>query len=152
MSRQIVVQYALAERAGVPAANTIRRWAEAALAPANKAATLTIRLVDVAEIQALNRRFRQQDKPTNVLAFPAPETLRQQHGLLGDVLVCVAVAASEAQRQHKRLADHLTHLVIHGVLHLQGHEHDDPVQAEQMESEERRILTRLGIADPYLLS
>lgn len=150
-SRCIAVQYALASRRGIPAATGFRRWAEAALAELHSAASLTIRLVETAEIHDLNRRYRQRDQPTNVLSFPLPEHLQLQHGVLGDVLICPHIAAAEAQQQHKRLPDHLAHLTVHGVLHLQGHDHVDADEAETMESAERRILATLGIADPYLI-
>ena len=150
-SRCIAVQYALASRRGIPAANSFRRWAGVALAHPYSAAAVTIRLVETTEIQDLNRRYRQRDQPTNVLSFPLPEHLQLQHGVLGDVLICPHIAAAEAQQQHKRLPDHLAHLTVHGVLHLQGHDHIVADEAETMETAERRILAALGIADPYLI-
>jgi len=148
---QIAVQYALASRRGLPAANRFRVWANAALPSRQATSSLTIRLVETAEIHALNQRFRQQDKPTNVLSFPLPAALQQQHDVLGDVLICPAVAAAEAQAQHKTLADHLAHLTVHGVLHLLGFDHIQADQARRMEAAECRILATCGIADPYLL-
>lgn len=150
MQQTIAVQFALASRRGLPSANAFRRWVATALGSDHAHAALTIRLVDAAEIHQLNQRFRQRDKPTNVLSFPLPAPLQQQHDLLGDVLICAEVAAAEAQQQHKRLYDHLAHLTVHGVLHLLGHDHIDGNEAEAMEAEERRILAALGIADPYL--
>jgi probable rRNA maturation factor len=115
LAARIAVQYALTSRAGLPAANTLRRWAQAALLAQYADAELTIRLVDV----------------------------------LGDVLICVTVAAQEASQQHKTLAAHLAHLLVHGVLHLQGYDHQQDQQADIMEAQERRILATLGVADPY---
>ncbi len=149
MAARIAVQYALTSRAGLPAANTLRRWAQAALLAQYADAELTIRLVDVQEITSLNQHYRQRAQATNVLSFPVPEAIAQQHGVLGDVLICVTVAAQEAGQQQKTLAAHLAHLLVHGVLHLQGYDHQQDQQADIMEAQERRILAALGVADPY---
>ncbi len=107
---------------------------------------VTVLLTDDATIQDLNVRFRGKDGPTNVLSFPAPETA---HPHLGDIALAHGVCAAEAAAQGKTLADHLSHLVVHGVLHLLGHEHEDDAPAEAMETMERNILARLGVDDPY---
>ena len=99
-----------------------------------------------AAIHALNLRFRNQDKPTNVLAFPAVDN-PEDH--LGDVALAYGVCAAEARAQGKALADHLQHLVTHGVLHLLGYDHETDAEAAEMEGLERQILASLGIADPY---
>ncbi|MFK0297730.1 rRNA maturation RNase YbeY [Brevundimonas sp. NPDC090276] len=103
-------------------------------------------LTDDAGVQDLNQRFRDKDRPTNVLSFPAAESAFPH---LGDVVLGYAYCAAEAQTQGKSLSDHLSHLVVHGVLHLLGRDHEDDAEAEEMEAEEREILASLGVADPY---
>lgn len=106
---------------------------------------VAILLTDDETVRDLNARFRGQDKPTNVLSFPAPDGT----GSLGDIAVAFGVTAREAQEQGKPLAHHLQHLVAHGVLHLLGYDHLEDAEAEAMEAEERRILAGLGVPDPY---
>ncbi len=118
--------------------------AEAALVDVK--AHVTVLLTDDAAIQDLNARFRGKDVPTNVLSFPAPETARPH---LGDIALAHGVCASEAAAQGKTLADHLSHLVVHGVLHLLGHDHEDDAPAEAMEATERAVLAGIGVQDPY---
>jgi len=98
-------------------------------------------------VRDLNRRFRRQDKPTNVLSFPAPQNPER---FLGDVALAYGVCAREAAEQGKPLAHHLQHLVAHGVLHLLGYDHETDAQADEMEGLERAVLAGLGIPDPYL--
>jgi probable rRNA maturation factor len=95
--------------------------------------------------QALNARFRGKDAATNVLSFPAPGA----DAGLGDVALALGVCEREAAEQGKTLADHLTHLTAHGVLHLLGYDHESDAEAEAMEARERAILAGLGVADPY---
>jgi probable rRNA maturation factor len=118
-------------------------------------------LADDATLRDLNRRFRGQDKPTNVLSFPAQDDSARHAGAgsprlageeprsWGDVALAFETVAREAAEQGKSLADHLSHLVVHGLLHLFGHDHEEAAAAERMEALERRILRGLGIADPY---
>lgn len=104
------------------------------------------------DLQALNRNWRQQDKPTNVLAFPGfdPDDLPAQGPAeLGDVILAYETCAREAEAAGKSLNDHMMHLVVHGLLHLLGHDHLDDDEAALMEGRETEILARLGIADPY---
>lgn len=108
---------------------------------------VAVLLTDDDTVRGLNARFRGRDRPTNVLSFPAPETARPH---LGDIVLAHGVCAAEARDQGKSLADHLSHLVIHGVLHLMGHDHEDEAQAEAMEARERMLLAGIGIPDPYL--
>lgn len=122
------------------------RAAEAALAAGNATGDLVILLADDEGVRQINARFRDRDRPTNVLSFPAPQTARPH---LGDLTLAFGVCAAEAQDQGKTLADHLSHLVVHGVLHLLGRDHEIDADAETMEAEERSILAGLGIADPY---
>ena len=108
--------------------------------------SVTVLLTDDETVRDLNARFRQQDKPTNVLSFPAPANPQR---FLGDVALAYGVCAREAVEQAKPLADHLRHLVAHGVLHLLGYDHISDDEALAMEGLERAILAGLGIADPY---
>ncbi|MCY3814540.1 MAG: rRNA maturation RNase YbeY [Gammaproteobacteria bacterium] len=137
----VVVQIACT--GDTPSAADVAAWAESALAGDDRA--LCIRVVDAAEGAELNGRFRGRTDPTNVLAFPAGES-----NLLGDIAICAPIASEEAREQGKRLADHFAHLVIHGVLHLKGLDHQTEADAVAMEAQETRLLQSLGIADPYL--
>ena len=107
---------------------------------------VVVLLTDDAAVHDLNLRFRDRDRPTNVLSFPAAESAAPH---LGDLVLALGVCAAEAAAQGKSLADHLTHLTVHGVLHLLGRDHVDAVEAEAMEAEERTLLASLGVADPY---
>ncbi len=133
----------------LPTEADLLSWAETALAGHRQSAELTIRIVDRAESQSLNRDYRGKDKPTNVLSFPfeAPEGI--EIDLLGDLVICAPVVCAEAAEQKKSLHDHWAHMVIHGMLHLLGYDHISDDEAEQMESLETRLLAGLGIADPY---
>jgi probable rRNA maturation factor len=132
--------------------------ARAAVAGAGKPlpapAELSIVLGDDALLRRLNRTWRGRDKPTNVLSFPAEDDAARPEGaplLLGDVVLAFETVAREARAQSKRLADHLRHLVIHGVLHLLGFDHARAADARRMEALERTVLRGLGVADPYRL-
>lgn len=108
---------------------------------------VTLLLTDDETVRGLNLRFRDQDKPTNVLSFPAPQNPER---FRGDIALAYGVCAREAQEQGKPLAHHLQHLVAHGVLHLLGYDHVSDAQADEMEGLERAVLAGLGIPDPYL--
>ncbi len=111
---------------------------------------VVVLLTDDAAVQDLNARFRDRDKPTNVLSFPAADMpLPGQAPHLGDLVLAFGVCRDEAVAQGKTLADHLSHLVVHGVLHLLGRDHEDDGEAEAMEAEERTILAGIGVSDPY---
>ena len=109
---------------------------------------LCIVFCDDAEIRGLNAQWRGQDKPTNVLSFPTPGALATKP-LLGDIVIAFETVAREAREQDKSLADHASHMIIHGFLHLIGYDHETPAEAEAMESLERRVAETLGIIDPY---
>lgn len=118
----------------------------ASLALGDTRSDVVILLADDAHVQQINAQFRDKDRPTNVLSFPAPDSARPH---LGDLILAYGVCSAEAAEQGKSLSDHLSHLTIHGVLHLLGHDHEADDEAEAMEGEERRLLASLGIADPY---
>lgn len=137
-------------RKGLPAAASVRRWVAAALVGHRRAAELSVRYVDSDEGRALNRDYRGRDYATNVLSFPAELPPGVRSPLLGDLVICSPVVALEALGQDKPLAHHHAHLVVHGVLHLLGMDHErSEAEACAMEARERRILAGLGIADPY---
>ena len=117
--------------------------AEAARKAARLKGGFTILLAGDRKLRALNRDFRGKDKPTNVLSFPGAD------GYAGDIALAYGVTKKEAKAAGKTVADHATHLVVHGVLHLAGHDHERPKQARAMEGLEVKILGRLGISDPY---
>ncbi len=129
--------------------------AEAAFATAKPKLTrrteVSVVLADDALVRRLNRQWRRIDSATNVLSFPSldMELPPKAPFLLGDVVVAFETVNREAQEQGKDLSDHLRHLVVHGILHLLGYDHEEPNAAEQMEALETRVLARLGVADPY---
>jgi probable rRNA maturation factor len=127
----------------------VERAAVAALGEASGG--VVILLTDDATVRDLNSRFRDKDRPTNVLSFPAAPMPGIEPAPLGDIVLAYGVCVGEAKAQGKRLTDHLTHLVVHGVLHLRGRDHEGETEAEAMEAEERAILARLGVSDPYTL-
>jgi len=135
------VQYAC-NREGLPLRADFVRWARAALVGGGQ---ITIRLVDADEGQALNRDYRGKDYATNVLSFP----YETEPLVMGDLVICPSVVAREAAEQNKPLAAHYAHLTVHGMLHLQGWDHEDDMEARDMEDEERTILAALGYPDPY---
>jgi len=110
---------------------------------------LTIRIVGVAEIMAGNKQWRGRDKATNVLSFPAEFPPETGVNYLGDIMICADVLMRESEEQAKSLNDHWAHIVVHGVLHLQGFDHENTQDAVIMEKREREILATLGVADPY---
>ncbi len=129
---------AVVERAAQGALDTLTQ--------AKRGGAVAILLTDDAAVADLNTRFRGKPTSTNVLSFPAADSAYPH---LGDVALAYGVCASEAEAQSKSLADHLTHLVVHGVLHLLGYDHESEADAEVMEQMECEILRRFGIADPY---
>jgi len=137
----LAVQYAVA-RTRLPAPAMLRRWAGAAV---EREARVTLRFVGRREGGALNARYRGKAYPTNVLAFVYDNRPR----IDGDVVLCAPVLREEARAQGKPLADHCAHLVVHGILHLQGYDHDTARAARSMEARESAILAALGIPDPH---
>lgn len=126
----------------LPTPQQFKRWVRAALRVDTQ---LTLRLVDAAEGQQLNHAYRDKAYATNVLTFP----LAEQPWLMGDIVLCAPVIASEALAQGKSLLAHYAHMTVHGVLHLHGYDHEQEAQAALMEAMEIQILQRLGFANPY---
>jgi probable rRNA maturation factor len=127
--------------AHLPSDSKLRRWARAALA---RPAEVTLRVVAETEGRRLNREFRGRDYATNVLTF-----VYAARPLAGDIVICAPVVAREARAQGKPVEAHYAHLVVHGMLHLQGYDHEGGRDAARMEGRERRILASLGFGDPY---
>ena len=111
---------------------------------------LLIRLVSPVEIQVLNKEYRNKNRVTNVLSFQSDIPDEVEESILGDVVICVDVVREEALFGNKKFGDHLTHMVVHGILHLIGHDHEDITSANKMESIEIDFLGKLGISNPYL--
>ena len=128
---------------GAPTRPQVRRWIRAAC---DKPAEVTVRFVGEAEGRRLNRDYRGRDYATNVLSFPYQSGTR----IVGDLALCKPVVASEAQQQGKPPEAHYAHMIVHGMLHLQGYDHETGRDdAERMEAAEREILDTLGYPDPY---
>ena len=143
---EIDVQNA-SSREGIPRAESLRRWVRHALG-GGRAVALTVRIVDETEGADLNERYRHGQGATNVLAFPS-ENDYLEYACLGDLVLCVAVVMNEARQQAKTLEQHWAHMVVHGMLHLQGYSHDEEAGAEKMEALEVKILSTLGYSNPY---
>jgi probable rRNA maturation factor len=140
------VQYAVAARR-LPSRARLRAWALAAL---ERDAQVTLRVVGPSESRRLNRRFRGKDKPTNVLSFVYSDVHSDPAApVVGDIVLCRSVLHAEARAQGKPLEAHWAHLVVHGMLHLQGYDHARAREAAAMEARETEIVTRLGYAAPY---
>jgi len=140
--------------APVPSAGALREWALVAVGERRESGELTVRVVDEPEGAELNRTWRHGRGATNVLSFPCepPPRPAGEPGMevpLGDVVICAPVVIREAGEQGKDPRAHFAHMVVHGVLHLLGHDHDDAASAACMESLERALLAALGFADPY---
>ncbi len=142
----VVVLDAAWQRALPGVERLVRRGARAALVGARRSGrrTLSIALADDRRVRALNARDRKKNRPTNVLSYPSGE-----HAFLGDIVLARQTVWREARQQAKTPADHVVHLVVHGTLHLVGYDHEDDAEADRMEALERRVLAKLGIADPY---
>jgi len=143
----LTVQYAAASD-DLPARAMLRRWVRCALAPGKTPKTaVTLRFVDEAEGRALNRKYRERDRATNVLSFVYDD----EPGMCGgDIVLCAPVLRREAAAQGKPLTAHCAHLVVHGMLHLQGADHEDAAGAARMEACEIAILSHLGFPNPYV--
>lgn len=130
----------------------ICRWAAAAYLGDNSDTEMTVRIVDQLESAQLNETYRHKTGPTNVLSFPFETPPGVDLSLLGDLVICAPVVEREAIEQNKTTKAHWAHMVVHGSLHLQGYDHIEPQQAEQMEALEIDILARLDFPNPYELT
>lgn len=147
----------------LPTLAQLEEWSQLAIQSPDAEAEITIRIVDDAESHELNLQYRGKDKPTNVLSFAFeqpqvddPELAAQMAAELGDInylgdlVINAPLVAQEATQQHKPVAHHWAHLVIHGTLHLQGFDHIQEAQAQEMEALEAQILSSLNIPNPYI--
>lgn len=137
----LTVQYQSGD-SELPTRPQLRRWVSAAL---DGSAEVTLRIVDFDEARALNRDYRGKDTATNVLSFPYSPPPQ----MAGDLVLCLPVVLKEAIAQGKTAEAHFAHLVVHGMLHLQGYDHEKDADAMLMEAKEREILSKLGYPDPY---
>ncbi|WP_165855448.1 rRNA maturation RNase YbeY [Marinobacter sp. JSM 1782161] len=142
------IQHASAA-AGLPDDDNLATWAAKGW-QGDEDSEVTLRIVDEDESAALNGQYRQKDRPTNVLSFPFEQPEGITLPLAGDLVICAPVVAREAHEQGKTLSAHWAHMVIHGMLHLQGYDHIDDRDAEIMETLEIRLLAELGFSNPYL--
>ena len=147
----IIIQQA-AKDALSPKPSRLRKWAESALARKTETAEITIRIVSLTEMTTLNKKFRYKEGATNVLSFPfeMPDHVEIEVPILGDIIICADVVNTEATEQGKTQDAHWAHMVIHGVFHLLGYDHQTDQEANVMESLEVEILQKLGFANPYL--
>lgn len=133
---------------GVPGHPELRAWARAAWL-GEESSEVTLRIVDSDESQGLNNQYRGKDKPTNVLSFPFEAPAGITVPLAGDLVICAPVVEQEAREQRKSPDAHWAHMVVHGMLHLQGYDHINDDDAEAMEVLEIRLLAQLGFGNPY---
>lgn len=147
----IIIQQA-AEKAPAPKPSHLRKWAETALSRKTESAEVTIRIVTTKEMTTLNKRFRYKEGPTNVLSFPfeMPDEVELDIPILGDVVICADIVNKEALDQDKTADAHWAHMVVHGIFHLLGYDHQTDQEANTMESLEIETLKNLGFANPYL--
>jgi len=136
------------EAPGVPDDTDFERWAQAAW-QGEDPSEVTIRIVSSDESAGMNRQYRGKSGPTNVLSFPFEAPAGITVPLAGDLIICAPVVEKEATEQHKTLKEHWAHMVVHGMLHLQGYDHIDNDDAEVMEALEIRLLRQLGFSNPY---
>lgn len=146
----VVIQQA-ADKAPVPKKSLLKRWAEKALSKNITTAEVTIRIVDLQEMTMLNETYRHKKGPTNVLSFPlsVPEDIDLELPELGDIVICAEVVNREAQEQGKAQEAHWAHMVVHGIFHLLGYDHETDEQAEEMEAQEIEVMQELGYPNPY---
>ena len=145
------------ENPDIPPDSKIRFWVGCALDAAGTSlpggAEVSVRIVDADEMRALNHEYRRINKATNVLSFPAGEIAGlpgEAPRVLGDVVICATVVSEEAAAQGKQVADHWAHMLVHGMLHLLGYDHELDAEAVEMEGLETQVLASSGLADPYL--
>ena len=133
----------------IPDKASVQHWAEQACQCEDPVVT-SVQVVSNDEMRELNKTWRGKDRPTNVLSFPMQSPEEVDLKILGDLALCASVIKAEARQQHKPLQAHWAHMVVHGMLHLQGYDHINEQEADEMEALEIRILDRLGFDNPYL--
>jgi probable rRNA maturation factor len=135
---------------GIPDHRMFEKWVRAALyGRRSKRKQVNIQLFDPVQAREINKTFTGKDYATNVLSFPYEPLPGEKTAVLGDIVICPAVVANEAEEQKKRVRDHFAHLTVHGVLHLLGFDHQTEKDAKRMEDQERLVLKEFGIPDPY---
>lgn len=149
VSVQAAVEPAEVPKSRLPAAASVRRWARTALSRHGRGGEVTVRIVGEDESAALNERYRHKTGPTNVLSFPYGPPEETMTPLLGDIVVCAPVVLAEAHAQGKAADAHWAHMVVHGVLHLLGYDHETDREARDMETLEAALLQQMGYSDPY---
>lgn len=150
MTIQVHIQQA-SEAADIPVEADFQRWIAAALEGRRDSGEISIRIIELEEMQALNFLYRQQNKATNVLSFPMGELpgIEDEIPMLGDIVLCAPVIATEASQQSKLPEAHWAHMVVHSILHLLGYDHEEDDEAQAMEALERQIMDTLDYPDPY---
>ena len=153
MSVRVDVQRA-SQDSSIPDNAFVAAWVRRAIEAARDtgASEVSVRIVDAAEIRALNRDYRGKDHPTNVLSFPAGHVAglpKEQPEPLGDIVICASVVRDESAAQGKEALNHWAHMLVHGALHLLGYDHQSDAEGEAMEALEAAILGAQGIDDPY---
>ena len=148
MTLSVDTRYA-ARRPWVPRPAELARWAGVALGSAAYPITLSVVVVGAARSRSLNRHYRGKDKATNVLSFAGAGVVPDGRFDLGELVICAPVVAREARAARKSVAAHWAHMVVHGVLHLTGYDHEREAEARKMAAAEAQILETLGFSDPY---
>lgn len=148
MALDVTIQVAV-PGAATPDEGRLRAWANAAWQAGAAQAEIVVRITDEDESRRLNHEFRGRDAPTNVLSFPFDPLPEIDLHHIGDLVICAPVVEREAHQQGKPPDAHWAHMVVHGVLHLQGYDHQTDAEAERMETLETRILEGLGFPAPY---
>jgi probable rRNA maturation factor len=145
------IQRVYQEQGLLPTDAQFNKWVDAALSEENQGGEIVIRIVDESESATLNQQYRKKTEPTNILSFTFDAPKNIDLNMLGDLVICAPVVNREAQQQNKAQNDHWAHITIHGVLHLEGYDHKEDSEAEDMELMEIEILKKLDIGNPYTL-
>ncbi len=147
---RIAIQF-IAEKTLAPKPVFLRKWAKQALSKKRESGEITIRVVDENEMTTLNHKYRHKSYPTNVLSFPfeMPKEIDFENIFLGDIVICATVVNREAEEQHKSQDAHWAHMIVHGVFHLLGYDHEEEKEATLMESLEIEVMQTLGFHNPY---
>lgn len=149
-SHVIDIQWGVRRDKGFPSDEKLQEWGSLALDQlGTPPAEICVRMMDEAEIAELNQRYRNKAGPTNVLSFAGEGEDESGRRMLGDLAICTAIVKQEALAQDKTLAAHSAHMLVHGILHLNGYDHENDQDAKEMEQLEVAILQRIGFPDPY---